>query len=157
MRQADALNVQTGNSRKIRLPCDFHRTCDCSPRAKRTILATKRGTRRCYFDVDGVELNSPCDAGNVLYLKTERESSEFFNLIKAASDGDVTFVLAGDGTLQMYKVCRQTLKECQSTLSFAKTCTAVCAGYAPTNARPYFLLLGTKFREIYQTFSPSSP
>lgn len=43
-------------------------------------------------------------AGNVLYLKTERESSSYFNLIKAASGGQNTFVLAGDGTLQMYKV-----------------------------------------------------
>lgn len=42
--------------------------------------------------------------GNVLYLKTERESSSYFNLIKAASEGENTFVLAGDGTLRMYKV-----------------------------------------------------
>lgn len=43
-------------------------------------------------------------AGNVLYLKTERESSSYFNLIKAVSEGQNTFVLAGDGTLRMYKV-----------------------------------------------------
>lgn len=49
-------------------------------------------------------------AGNVLYLKTERESSSYFNLIKAVSDGENTFVLAGDGTLRMYKVRKGSSK-----------------------------------------------
>lgn len=49
------------------------------------------------------EISRVC-AGNVLYLKTERESSSYFNLIKAVSEGQNTFVLAGDGTLRMYKV-----------------------------------------------------
>lgn len=43
------------------------------------------------------------NAGNVLYLKTDRPANSYFNLIKAASDGESTFALSGDGSLRMYK------------------------------------------------------
>ena len=85
-------------------------------------------------------MRHPHRAGNVLYLKTERESSEFFNLIKAASNGDNTFVLAGDGTLQMYKVGKAGLERVPEYFFFSVKnlfSSAGGAGYAPTIARVF--------------------
>lgn len=83
-----------------------------------------------------VVVRHPHRAGNVLYLKTERESSEFFNLIKAASNGDNTFVLAGDGTLQMYKVGKAGLERVPEYFfsvknSFFRWGRGVCAHDSP--------------------------
>lgn len=56
----------------------------------------KRAPRRCLHPFAR-------PVGNVLYLKTDREASSYFNFIKAASDEENTFVLSGDGDLRMYK------------------------------------------------------
>ncbi|CAN0037197.1 unnamed protein product [Ectocarpus sp. 12 AP-2014] len=87
--------------------CDFETgRCDCVDGFSRANCDVSESQITEDLDADVLELYTTLAnfTGNVLYLKTERESSSYFNLIKAASEGENTFVLAGDGTLRMYKV-----------------------------------------------------